>query len=195
MPSYRDRFRKSACPKVQEVYSWPRGVPIPLCFLVLRGIGRSRCETLSSSVTNRQSWTKRCLCKGILGCALRQVNERSSGRSSATSDEGGEAFGGSQKIAAEDKLADFVPIDFSGVEAEGDPPARTDVCGQVIALGLSSGKGGVFSWENFAGDGNYAITVVVIQKVGERFVADEKGRVRAVDLLLPSLPYDLEFPF
>jgi hypothetical protein len=77
-------------------------------------------------------------------------------------DQRGETFGGSEKIAAEEKLADFVPIDFADVEAKSDPPARTDICGQVVALGLSSGKGGVFSWKNFAGDGNYAITVVVI---------------------------------
>jgi hypothetical protein len=99
-------------------------------------------------------------------------------------DKGGEAFGSSEEVAAEEELADFVPIDFADVEAESDPSARADLGGQVIALGLSDGQSGVFSWEGFAGDGNYAITVVVIQKVGECSLADEKGRVRSVDYAL-----------
>ena len=98
--------------------------------------------------------------------------------------EGGEAFGGSKEIAAEEKFADFVPVDLAGVEAESDPSARTDVGGQIVTLGLSSGQGGIFSWKNFAGDGNNAVAVVVMQEVSESSFAHKKGSVGAMEFAL-----------
>jgi len=98
--------------------------------------------------------------------------------------EHGEAFGGGEKIAAEQEFADFVPINFASVEPESDPSTRANVSGQVVALRLGGGQGGVFSKQNFASDGDDAITVVVVQEAGEGFSADEKSRMRAVDFAL-----------
>jgi len=94
---------------------------------------------------------------------------------------GGEALWGSEQIAGEQEFADFVPIDFADVEAEGDPAARADVGGQVVALGLRSGEGGVFSGEDFAGDGDDAVAVMIVEEVGEGFLAHEELRVGGVD--------------
>ncbi len=99
-------------------------------------------------------------------------------------DESGKTFGRSEEIAAEEELANFLPIDFADIETESDPSARADVGGQVVALGLGGCQVGVFSWKNFAGDSNDSITVVIIEKVGEGFLADEKRCVGAVNFAL-----------
>ena len=67
-----------------------------------------------------------------------------------------------------------MPGDFGEVEAESDPAAWADVGGEIVALGLSFGEGGIFSGEDFAGDGDDAVTVMIVEKVGESFLADSE---------------------
>jgi hypothetical protein len=74
-----------------------------------------------------------------------------------------------------------VPVDFGKVEAESDPTAWADVGREVVALGLGFGEGGVFTGENFAGDGDDAVTVVIVEEVGESSFADLERGVGAAE--------------
>ncbi len=77
-------------------------------------------------------------------------------------------------VASEEEVADFGPVDFGEVEAEGDPAAWADVGGEVVASGLRFSEGGVFAGEDFAGDGDDAVTMVIVEEVGEGFFADSE---------------------
>jgi len=92
-------------------------------------------------------------------------------------DEVGEFFGSGKVVAGQEKIADFGPVDFGQVETEGDPAARTDVGWEIVAFRLGFGEGGVFAGKDFTGDGDDAVTVVVVEEIGEDFFSDQKSGV------------------
>lgn len=92
----------------------------------------------------------------------------------------GEALGSDQLVAGEEKIADFVPVGFAAVEAERHPPSVSEIVGQVVAARLRGDQRGVFSRQDFAGNADDAVAMMVVEKVGEGLLADEKLSVRAV---------------
>jgi hypothetical protein len=83
-------------------------------------------------------------------------------------------FGGGEEVACYEEIADFRPVDCREVEAESDPAARADIGGEIVALGLRSGEGGVFAREHFAGYGDDAVAAVIVEEIGEDFFADSE---------------------
>jgi len=75
-------------------------------------------------------------------------------------------------VAGPEKIADFRPVDFGEIETESDPSARADVGREIVAFRLSFGEGGVFAGEDFAGNGDNAVAMAVIEEIGEYFFAD-----------------------
>ena len=76
---------------------------------------------------------------------------------------------------------DFVPIDFAGVEAERNPSARGDVGREIESLGLSLSQPLVIARQDFAGNGDDTIAVMVVEEVGESLFLHQELGMRAVD--------------
>ena len=89
----------------------------------------------------------------------------------------GEAFGSDKGVAAEDEIGDFVPVDFADVEPESDPASGCEVGREIEPARLGLREGFVVAGEDFAGDGNDAVAVMVVEEVGEGLFANEKLRV------------------
>jgi hypothetical protein len=99
-------------------------------------------------------------------------------------EEGSETLWCRKKIASKEKFADFVPIDLADVVAKRHPPAGTYISRQVIPFRLSTSKRPILAREYLASNRHDTIPVVVIQKISEGLVSNEKRRVRPVDFTL-----------
>jgi len=80
-------------------------------------------------------------------------------------------------VASQEKIADLGPVDFGQIETERDPAARADVSREVVAFRLGFGEGGVIAGKDFAGDGDNAVTMMVVEEISKDFFADQKGGV------------------
>jgi hypothetical protein len=85
--------------------------------------------------------------------------------------------GSDKGVAAEEKIGDFVPVDFADVEAEGDPASGCEVGREIESARLGFREGLVVAGEDFAGDGNDAVAVMVVEEISEGLFADEELRV------------------
>src|SRR6266481_4489671 len=94
--------------------------------------------------------------------------------------EGGEAHGCDEAIAAEDEFAHFVPIHFAHIQTKRDPASWPNIGGQIAAVRLSGDERYVVAGQGFAGDGNDAVAVMVVEEVSEGAFADQKRGVPAV---------------
>ena len=95
----------------------------------------------------------------------------------------GQPFGGDEDVAAAHQLPDFVPVDFAGVETQGHPTSRPDICRKAKTVRLGGHEGLVVARQRFAGEGDDAVAMMIVEKVREYFLADEKGDVPAVKLV------------
>ena len=84
-------------------------------------------------------------------------------------DERGQALGCNELVAATDEFRNFIPIDFTDVEAKSDPSFRSHVGGQKESAGLRVGESSVVSGQNLAIEGDDAVPVMVVEEIGERF--------------------------
>ena len=80
-------------------------------------------------------------------------------------------------VASQEKIADLGPVDFGQIETECDPAARADVGREIVAFRLGFGEGSVIAGEDFAGDGDNAVAMMVVKKISEDFFADRKSGV------------------
>src|SRR5689334_18586868 len=94
--------------------------------------------------------------------------------------QGGDEFGwGDQAVAGRDELGDFGPVDFGGIQAQGDPTSGGYVGGEEEASRMSGGESGVVAGKDFRGYGDDAVAVMVVEEPGEVLFADLKSGVLA----------------
>ncbi|MGA9242572.1 MAG: hypothetical protein WBW03_11390, partial [Silvibacterium sp.] len=79
-------------------------------------------------------------------------------------------------------IAYLIPIDFADVESKRYPASGGEVGGQIEAAGLRLGERVVLAWHYLAGDCHHAVSVMVVEEVGEGLFPDEELCVRPVDL-------------
>jgi len=70
-------------------------------------------------------------------------------------------------IALRDRALNVVPVDVPQIEPYAEPTARTDVRGQVEAPRVAGGPVDVLSKRRLAADGHDAVSVMVLEKIGE----------------------------
>src|SRR4051794_29557854 len=87
-----------------------------------------------------------------------------------------------EAVSAADQLGDFFPVDFAGVEAEGDPTAGSHVSREVEAIGLGGGQRLILTGEDLAGYRDNAVAVMVVEEVGEGLFADQELRMATLKL-------------
>jgi hypothetical protein len=95
-------------------------------------------------------------------------------------DQRGQPLGRDKLVAATDEFRNFVPIDFTDVQAECGPSFRCEIGGQKKSAGLSGGERFVVSGENFAGDSDDAVSVMVVEEIGKRLFSNQEAGVLAV---------------
>jgi hypothetical protein len=92
----------------------------------------------------------------------------------------GELWWSEEVVAGEDEVGDFTPIYFAEIEAERDPTLVREISRRVELFGIGADQRLVIAGENFAGEADDAIAVMIIEEVGESFFADDETCVRAV---------------
>lgn len=95
--------------------------------------------------------------------------------------------------AAPHQFGDLIPIDLADVQAERDPTARANIGGKIKSLGLRRGQCLVLAGQNFAGDRDDAISVMIVQKIREGLLAREKLGVAAEHLALGAGEREADF--
>jgi len=79
----------------------------------------------------------------------------------------GESLGSDKLVAATYKFRNFVPVDFTYIQPESNPSFRSNVSGQIESLGLGAGESFVITRQNLTRHGNYAISVMVVEKISK----------------------------
>src|SRR5271169_5904920 len=87
-------------------------------------------------------------------------------------DESGEALGRNENVAGGKQIGNLVPIYFADIEAKSDPTFRANVGRKIESILLSGDKRGIFRRHDFARDRDNAVAVMVVEKIGEGFLAD-----------------------
>jgi len=86
-------------------------------------------------------------------------------------------LGGDEDVTGQQQISHFGPVDLASIKAERYPSSGRHICRKIESARLSFNKRLVLARENFAGDSHDAIAVVVVEKIGEGLLADEKLRV------------------
>ena len=93
-----------------------------------------------------------------------------------------QTFGRDEAVAAGDELGDFCPIHAGNIQAQPDPSFGPHVGGLVELGGLGGDQRLVIAGQNFAGDADDAVAVMVVQVVSVGLAAYGKTRVLAQGL-------------
>jgi len=84
---------------------------------------------------------------------------------------------GHQSVAAPQQFPHFGPVDFARVQPEGYPTLRCEVRGEIKSARLGISQRLVIAGQYLAGYRHDAITVMVVEEVGEGLFPHQKLRV------------------
>jgi hypothetical protein len=87
-------------------------------------------------------------------------------------------------IAAGKQLLHFCPVNIAPVKPQCHPTSRRNIGRKIKPVRLSVCQRLILARQHFTGDRNDAVAMMIVQKVGKCLFADQKLRMRSVNLAL-----------